>query len=214
MNESNNPYTPPSDVYPAEISAPLYAKPPKTLVMRVGASLPERCLRCGKPTERRRSTKVSVFELTSIVVLLAANALGIGVVVVMGLRGAMWLVVLLLSSLVFVVARSAKLSPALELPDCHDHPRWLGIAVHYLTLAVPLLAVIVQASFDLPPIGPILGIPSYLWLPAACYGLHLLVTILWPLPYPLPRAKLEDGHFHLHPVDPTVLQGLPLWPGG
>ena len=48
MNESNNTHTTPSDVYPAEISAPLYAKPAKTLVMRVGASLPERCLRCGK----------------------------------------------------------------------------------------------------------------------------------------------------------------------
>lgn len=215
MTELRNPYTPPRDASPAAIDAPLYAKPPKTLVMRVGASLPDRCLRCGKPTAQRRSTKVSAFEATSIAVLLVANALGIGVVAMMGLRGAIWLVALLLSSLVWVFARTARRSATLELPDCRDHPRWLGTALHYSTSAFPLLVIIAQASFEgLRPPERLLGLPGWVWLPAASYGLHLFLTIVWPLPYPMPRAKLEEGHFHVSPVVPAVLEKLPPWPGG
>lgn len=214
MSELRNPYVPPSHGHPAAIDGPLYAKSPETLVMRVGAPLPDRCLRCGKPTERRRTIKASVFELTIVVVLVSANALGLGVFMVMGIRGAIWLVAALLPALVFAIAHRSLRSPTLKIPNCGDHPRGPLVFLHAFTLALPLLLVLAQPHFGaFRPPHRLFGLPGFLWLPAASYGLHLWVTILWPLPYPIPRAKLEDGYYHLRPVDPAALKELPPWPG-
>lgn len=154
MQEAGNPYAPPKASLDPPSAESIW-RDGKTLVLRAGAELPPRCVKCNAPAAGRLKQRTVYWHQPWVYVLVLLNVL-------------IYLVVAL------ILRKRAKVAPGLCAR--HRRHRWLGFAAGWGGTLLSLVTLVAGLSADS---GPLLAVSGALLLVALVTGI-LLTRIVYP----------------------------------